>query len=559
MASRRPRNAKPEPGSGGSASAPVRVVHSGGVYQIPGDIPILVRQGGVERVIAARDVTADMLVVTDLGAVAAQNPAVRRTGDARPGSGLPGSGSGAVAGGEDRAPHETRETRGGEDRAPHETGATSPPVGQGGQTPAETTTTPGGGTAPATTTGAAAAGDVADEGPGPDASDEEVDTYLRENHGYLSWTLEHPELAPIVRQAMREGRDEAWIEGRLRSTEWWQTTAPQRREWTVIQHEDPARASQMVANVAQDVMLEAARLGAHLSGDRARRIAQDALANGWVSLDSLARQGAWLTRAIVAEAAYNPTDVPTSAEVVQLDDGAYLLVTRGDQRTLHRATGRGQLAGIVSLYGRPQRRDAGELAGVARGADVVELFGGPGAIEEVVAGTRSNPLAPAAGGGDIGAMVDAVVAASREWMVPLSEDAAWNWARRMLLGEATEQGLEAYLRDLARGRFPAIDAHLQAGMTPTEFFNPYVQEIARLLEVNPNDVNLLEDPRFSRIVEFVPPGAKEGNVLSERRPMTMSEMQQYVRGLPEWNGTRQALSGAGALAESLLENFGAIR
>ncbi|QBI21952.1 peptidoglycan-binding protein [Egibacter rhizosphaerae] len=301
--------------------------------------------------------------------------------------------------------------------------------------------------------------------PGPDASDEEIEEFVRERYGFMAWVLDEPELAEVMRTAIREGRDPDWIESQIMTTDWWTDTEPARREWQRIRSEDPARSEQVMDSVMLDIRLQASRMGVSIDQDRMRQLALEAVGNGWVDINTgRISQGERMQRAIANEADF-----------------------RGDQRV----------------------------------------------------------------GGDMGAMQDAIVAQSHEWMVPMSEDSALDWAQRILSGEATEDGLETHLRDMARSRYPHLEDYFARGVSPQQFFQPYREELARTLEMNPDTIDLVNDSRFSPVLDF----ATEGD---ERRPMTMSEVQQYARGLPEWRGTRQAQEQGSAFTEMLGRTFGRI-
>lgn len=382
-------------------------------------------------------------------------------------------------------------------------------------------------------------------------SDEEIDAFIRAEYGYLAWVLDHPELAPILRQAVKEGRDQTWVEQQLKTTTWWQTTEPARREWTLIQHEDPARAADMLRNVQLEIQLQAMRLGVPLSASRLRELASDAIGNGWVDPSSGAPIGSWLQRAILAEADYAPS-TPAVAEVIRRPDGTHWLhVQQGSANSLHQITGTGQLRGATALYGPARDVAQNYQAAATIGLTVVDLFGGPGGIEEVVAGLRPDPIQDAAAAGDLQALAAAFQAMAAEWMVPLSDASAFDWAKRALMSETTREGFEAYLRQQAQGRFPHLGELIGQGVSPGRYFAPHREEIARLLEVTPDSVDLL-DPQFSQVLEWVPAGG------GERRPMTLYETQEFVRRLPQWRTTRGAQMQASQMAEGLAKLFGKV-
>lgn len=152
-------------------------------------------------------------------------------------------------------------------------------------------------------------------------------------------------------------------------------------------------------------------------------------------------------------------------------------------------------------------------------------------------------------GGDAGATIDQVKAKAHAYMVPIADDTAFGLMKKMASGELSEDGLNHYFLDLAKGRFPQLTQYLDAGITPEQFFEPYRQLTAQVLELNPQQINLLDDPRFSSMVETVGSDGK-------RRPMTLSEAGRYLRGLPDYRNTDQANSQAAELVRSIGQLFG---
>jgi len=69
--------------------------------------------------------------------------------------------------------------------------------------------------------------------------------------------------------------------------------------------------------------------------------------------------------------------------------GHFLKVGRGEDARWYQATGLGQLAGIEELWGKAMRRPESHLGRVQ--GSVVDLFGGPGGIENVLAGHQPLP------------------------------------------------------------------------------------------------------------------------------------------------------------------------
>lgn len=137
---------------------------------------------------------------------------------------------------------------------------------------------------------------------------------------------------------------------------------------------------------------------------------------------------------------------------------------------------------------------------------------------------------------------------AEEWMVPISEQTAAVWAERIALGETTADAFTAYMADLSKSRFPHLAGIIDQGISPRAHFEPYRQQVAAMLEVDPDQVDLFNDPRFSRIVET--------HTDQGVRAMTLAETQRYIRSTPEWGRTMNGLSVTAQTLEGVLGAFG---
>jgi hypothetical protein len=159
---------------------------------------------------------------------------------------------------------------------------------------------------------------------------------------------------------------------------------------------------------------------------------------------------------------------------------------------------------------------------------------------------RPTDLVP----GALAVTIDDLVQVADDYMITLSEDAAAVWAERIELGETDAKAFEQYIQGLSASRFPHLKGIIEQGISPRSHFEPYRQQVAALLEVNPDEVDLFNDPRFADIVEL----QTDQGV----RSMTLAETQKFVRQMPEWQTTMNGLTTAARTAESLLKVFGEV-
>lgn len=139
-----------------------------------------------------------------------------------------------------------------------------------------------------------------------------------------------------------------------------------------------------------------------------------------------------------------------------------------------------------------------------------------------------------------------------DYMVRISDEESFNFTRRIMAGELKAEDLDTYFREQAKSKFPTLIPYLDNGITPKQFFAPHRQEIASLLEISPDQVDLENDPMWSRVISTP---SEDGKTL---RPMTISETQRLARGDDRWKSTRQGQSTAAQAAEGILTMFGKV-
>tara|TARA_A100001515_G_scaffold22407_3_gene17131 strand:- start:1186 stop:3078 length:1893 start_codon:yes stop_codon:yes gene_type:complete len=149
---------------------------------------------------------------------------------------------------------------------------------------------------------------------------------------------------------------------------------------------------------------------------------------------------------------------------------------------------------------------------------------------------------------DFSAGRDALEQLAYKYYVPQTEETAQDWAEKIYTGEATQTEYEQYLKATAVSRFPTLDKVInQMGITPDQYFSPYKYQIEQMLG---RQVDMLDE--FSDVIEYIPDAG------ANARPMTLSEVRNFVRALPEWQQTDDAKDQARALAFSIGQTFGEV-
>lgn len=148
-----------------------------------------------------------------------------------------------------------------------------------------------------------------------------------------------------------------------------------------------------------------------------------------------------------------------------------------------------------------------------------------------------------------GVLGQSVRDAARAYGVNLSEDRFNQMFNLYVTGKETVESLQARFRQDAASRYPAIAERLQNGETFTDITDPYRQEAARLLERDPNSIDMIGSD-FAKALTF-----RDGQ---QERMMSISEFGDYVRSNRRfgYENTDQARQKAYELAGSIARLFG---
>jgi hypothetical protein len=80
------------------------------------------------------------------------------------------------------------------------------------------------------------------------------------------------------------------------------------------------------------------------------------------------------------------------------------------------------------------------------------------------------------------------------------------------------------------------------------------QDAAKTMEVDPSSIDFLNNPVYSKVLDYVPPGSPNG----VHRVMTSSEMDQYLKTQPAWGYTQGARDQAAQLEQTIASTWGKI-
>lgn len=105
-------------------------------------------------------------------------------------------------------------------------------------------------------------------------------------------------------------------------------------------------------------------------------------------------------------------------------------------------------------------------------------------------------------------------------------------------------------KNMAKERFPTLSGVIDQGITPQQYFAPYSARVSKLLDRPVDFMSERDSGIFDQIASGMP-DEKFG-----QRTMTFTEMNEYVRGLDEWQYTKNANDEARQIANNVGRMFG---
>lgn len=103
---------------------------------------------------------------------------------------------------------------------------------------------------------------------------------------------QHPEIDKLVDRAVKGEWSEQRFAAALKNTRWWERTDQARRDWQMLQAEDPATAKDKLQDYQQQIRTMAKQLGVSMSDRDIKQMADRAAANGWDNVDIQLKVGA---------------------------------------------------------------------------------------------------------------------------------------------------------------------------------------------------------------------------------------------------------------------------
>lgn len=132
--------------------------------------------------------------------------------------------------------------------------------------------------------------------------------------------------------------------------------------------------------------------------------------------------------------------------------------------------------------------------------------------------------------------------------IKISKATESSWANGIARGGMTAETLQRRVREMAKSLAPGYAQELDAGMDLQDIVSPYIESKAKILELNPADIDLFDKDIRSAISNV----GKDGKPASK----TLWQFEQEMRQSPKWLKTQNAQDGLMAAGHKVLQDFG---
>ena len=152
--------------------------------------------------------------------------------------------------------------------------------------------------------------------------------------------------------------------------------------------------------------------------------------------------------------------------------------------------------------------------------------------------------------GSVGNLMAQLKANAAQQLLTLDNASAYNYATRISQGDSTLEAYNVAFRQQAKVKAPWAAQMIDDGVMLADLFDQHRQRIGQQLEVDPESIDLVNDPRWRSVVNYTDPKT------NQIRAMTETEAEILARQQPEWSNTATANDQASQLTDTLSTTWG---
>lgn len=152
------------------------------------------------------------------------------------------------------------------------------------------------------------------------------------------------------------------------------------------------------------------------------------------------------------------------------------------------------------------------------------------------------------GGGDISGTMQNLKASAADYFMPLSDDTAYDWAKRVAQGTMSQGAANSLLAGWAKGNYSWLAADIDRGVTLKDYFKPLQEQVATIMGTSPEAVDFMNDPFWHQLTGIT-------DAQGQRRAPTEADAQALARSHPNWATTVDATNRGAQITNALQQTF----
>lgn len=174
-----------------------------------------------------------------------------------------------------------------------------------------------------------------------------------------------------------------------------------------------------------------------------------------------------------------------------------------------------------------------------------------GLTPDQIKAVMATEITPLIGTTEKSPILNQIRQVQQSYQIAIDQPTQQYWLREIASGRQTIENFQNAVQQQAKAQFPNLTGQFEQGLTFKQIIDPYRSQAAKLLEVDPEQLDFMGDPKWRHVIDYVDP--KTG----VHRTMSNVELAQYVKSQPEWNNTKNAVDTYSQIGQTLLQSFGA--
>lgn len=134
--------------------------------------------------------------------------------------------------------------------------------------------------------------------------------------------------------------------------------------------------------------------------------------------------------------------------------------------------------------------------------------------------------------------------------VKMSDQTLKNAAAYVVKGVSTMEEQQGNIRGIAMGLYPAYADQIKAGQKMTDIASPYVQSMAKIMELPESDVDMF-NPKIRQAMQRAGQDGRPS-------PMSITDFENMLRSSQDWTRTRNAANTVMGVGRQVLRDMGLI-